>query len=173
MSAPAQVRPFARHVHPLELADLARDGQQHCGTRRCREPIAVYGWYYRRCRGQVLGYERYLCTGHGEAFAARHHLAVEDAPPAAVLNLPRPAPRLGARLEGMSAQMTADHEAFGWHCDRQRCRQEARYLSSHAYRTPAGRFVRDSRFLCVPHARRFAARHGLDFAAVLPPEESQ
>lgn len=163
--------PFIRRIHPLEADELAKEGQQRCDTGRCPEPVALYAWYHRRQSGEVLGHERYLCTAHGEMFAARHHMTVEDAPPASVLNLPRPEPRLGAGLEGMSAQMLADHEVFGWHCDSPRCRQEARYLSSYAYKTPAGRFRRETRFLCDSHARRFAERHGIDFAAVLPPEE--
>ena len=171
MSLPARLPEFIRQIHPLEAADLADQGFRRCDTGPCREPVALYAWYYRRYQGQVLGHERYLCTAHGEAFAARHHLAIGGAPEASELNLPRPAPRLGAWLAGMSAPMLADHAEFGWHCDRARCRREARYQSSRAYMTPAGRFARVSLFLCDPHARRFAARHGLDFAAVLPPED--
>lgn len=171
MSAPPGGPAFIRRIHPLEEDELTKEGHQHCGRRRCGEAVALYAWYHRRTQGRLTGYERYLCTAHGEAFAARHHMAIEDAPPASELSLPRPGPRLGAYLEGMSAQMLADHEAFGWHCDSPRCRREARYLSSYTYKTPAGRFRRETRFLCDPHARRFAGRHGVDLSAVLAPEE--
>jgi hypothetical protein len=162
--------PFARRIHQLEAAEFAREGQ-HCDTRRCREPIAVYAWYHRRQHGEVLGHERLLCASHGEAFATRHHLAIEAAPPASELDLPRPELRIGVYLIGMAARQLALHEDLGWHCDRPRCRRPACYLASRRYRTPTGRLGYAAGFLCTPHARRFATRHGIDFAAVLPPEE--
>jgi hypothetical protein len=169
-----QLPPFARHIHELEAEQFARAGE-HCDTRGCREPIAIFAWYHRRTGGQVLGYERFLCTAHGEAFAARHHLTVEPAPTEAELadaNLPHldPEPQPQTFLYGMSAAMLADHEAGGWHCDWPRCREEARYFSGRHYQPPRGKFRRVARFLCIPHARRFAADHGIDFAAVTPPE---
>jgi hypothetical protein len=167
-----QIPPSARHLHQLEAGKFARQGE-HCDTRGCREPIAIYAWYYRRTAGQVLGYERFLCTAHGEAFATRHRLAIEPAPAAEELNLPRLEPRPGAYLHGMTAGQLALHEAEGWHCDWPRCRAAARYLSSRRYVTPAGEFRHEARFLCDPHARTFAARHGIDMAAVLPPEDAR
>jgi hypothetical protein len=174
----AQLPPFARRLHQLETAAFTRQGE-HCDTRGCREPVAIYAWYYRRSGGQVLGYERALCTAHGEAVAARHHLPVDPAPAEAELaeadlpHLDPEPPRPRTFLYGMSAAMLADHEANAWHCDWPRCRGEARYFSGHHYQPPRGKFRRVARFLCVPHAERFAAGHGIDFAAVDPPEEAR
>jgi hypothetical protein len=169
VTLPSRVPPFARRVHPLEAAQFARKGA-HCDTRSCREPAAVYAWYLRRAGGRVIGHERFLCAAHGKTFAARHHLDIEPAPAASELGLPRPEPRLGVHLEGMSATLLAEHEIRGWHCDHPRCRQPARYLSSRRYRARTGRYWYLARFLCASHARRFAARHDIDFTAVLPPE---
>ena len=177
MTAPAQLPPFARRLHQLEIDGSARRGE-HCDTRGCREPVTIVGWYHRRSGGQVLGFERFLCTAHGEAFAARHHLAIEPAPTEAELaevdlpHLDPEPPRPWTYLTGMSAAMLADHEAEGWHCDWPRCRGQAKYFSVRRYQPAGGKFRRVARFLCIPHAERFAARHGIDFAAVLPPERS-
>jgi hypothetical protein len=170
-----QLPPFARRLHQLETDALTRQGE-HCGTRGCREPITVVGWYHRRTGGQVLGYERFLCTAHGEAFAARHHLDITPPPTEAELadadlaHLDPEPPQPQTFLYGMSAAMLADHEAEGWTCDWPRCRGEARYFSGRHYQPPRGKFRRVARFLCVPHARRFAAEHGIDFTTVTPPE---
>lgn len=169
MTAPRLPEPFARNLHPAEIAELARDGQ-HCDVRRCREPVTIYGWYHRRTGGQVLGYERFLCNAHGEDFARRHHLTIEPAP--AESDLPDRsliASRPGAFLFGMSADMFAAHDAARWHCDYPGCRQRARYFSALRY-AAAGRIRHRARFLCDGHAERFAAAHGIDIAAVLPPE---
>jgi hypothetical protein len=171
-----QLEPFARHLHPAEAAQFARQGR-HCDVRRCREPIVIYGFYYRRDRslGMPLGHGRELCAEHGEAFAARHHLVLKPAPrladiPREHIEDPRPWP---IRLTGMSAEAIAEHEAYGWTCDAPRCHDPVRYLSGLSYVTRAGQVRRLSRFLCDRHARNFAARHGIDFTAVRAPEVPQ
>ena len=174
MSARPLREPFARRIHPAETAGLTADGQ-HCDVRRCREPVTVYGWYYRfdRDLGRKIGYERFLCLSHGEAFAARHHLALEDAPSLEEVSGAHARPPVPGRaaLTGMSAGQVAEHEARGWTCDVPRCHGEARYLSGLNYATQGGQVRHLSRFLCERHAGTFAARHGIDMAAVRPPEE--
>ncbi len=172
MNARPAAEDWARRLHPVEVADMAAEGQ-HCDTRRCREPVTVYAWYRRAEAGspEPLGHERFMCTAHGEAFAARHRLVLEDAPPGAEQHRMAPDSRPGATLASMSAVQIREHEEHGWHCDRQRCQRPARYLAGLTYAVrgaPRTRHV--APFLCTPHAERFAARHGLDMATVRPPE---
>lgn len=175
MSAP-QGEPFARRLHPLEAAKFARQGR-HCAVRGCREPVTVYGWYWRRERGlpRPIAYERELCTNHGEAFAARHHLVLEPAP--RLEDIPREhiesAPVGPTSLMGMSAGEIAEHEAQAWTCDMPHCQEQARYLSGLNYATQAGQVRHLSRFLCDRHARNFADNHDIDMATVRAPEVSR
>lgn len=175
MNAPL-TEAFARHLHPAEIADFARRGQ-HCDVRRCREPVEAYGWYYRfdRHLGKKIGHERFLCPGHGEAFAARHRLVLEPAPSLEEVSGAHVRPPVPGRatLTGMSADMIAAHEARGWTCDIPRCHAEARYLSGLNYATQAGQVRHLSRFLCDRHASTFAVRHGIDTTSVRPPEVSR
>jgi len=170
------IEAFARHLHPAEISELAARGQ-HCDVRRCREPIATYGWYYRfdRHLATKIGHERVLCLGHGEAFAARHRLVLEPAPSLEEVSGAHAPPLVPGRaaLMGMSADMIAAHEALGWTCDVPRCHGEARYLSGLNYATQAGPVRHVSRFLCDRHAGTFAVRHGIDMASVRPPEVSR
>jgi hypothetical protein len=168
VSAP-RLEPFARSVHPAETARLTADGR-HCDHRGCREPIAVYAWYYPP-QIRPAGHERFLCAEHGKAFARRQGLPIRPALEESELP-PVRVQRPGAYLTGMGASQLQEHEAEGWHCDFPGCRQPARYRSSLRYEQ-AGRIRRQSRFLCIPHAEQFAARHGIDMAAVPPPEVPQ
>ena len=77
-----------------------------------------------------------------------------------------------ARLAGMTAVQLEEFAASGWHCGFPHCPDPARYLSSLRYAARNGPERQRGRFLCDRHARNFAARHGLDMAAVLPPEGS-
>lgn len=72
-----------------------------------------------------------------------------------------------ARLEALPAGQFAGHDAPG--CDAPRCRERARYLSALRY-TVGGQVHQRGRLVCDSHAARFAARHGIDFTAVRPPE---
>ena len=166
--------PFVRHLHPVEIAEFTAGGQ-HCDVRGCHKPVTIYGWYYRLRSGHQLAYERHLCGPHGEAFARRQHADIEPAPAESELRYPHLPPRVtgpGAYLAGMSAGQLAEHDELGWHCDFPRCRERARYLSSLRYLTGSGQTRRRARFVCDGHAARFAARHGINFTAVLPPERS-
>jgi hypothetical protein len=166
-----RLEPFARHLHPAETAWFAEAGE-HCDHPRCRQPVAVYSWYYPNALGGQIGSGRQLCAQHGEEFARRRGLVIEPAPEESDLPERRPAPRPGAWLAGMSAEMLRLHVEGGWHCDHPRCTSPAWYFSSLHY-LRAERMQHRSWFLCVPHAERFAGRHGIDFAAVRPPEVSQ
>jgi hypothetical protein len=66
-----------------------------------------------------------------------------------------PPPAGRASLRGMGGLQVTEHEAHDWTCDMPRCQEQARHLS---------------RFLCDRHARNFAVNHGIDIAAVCPPE---
>jgi hypothetical protein len=160
--------PWARYLHAAEIARFIADGQ-HCDHPRCREPVAVYAWYYPNALGGQIGSERQLCTEHGVEFARRQGLMIGPAPEESELPEPSPAPHPGAWLYGMSAEQLRLHEEGGWHCDHPRCTRSARYLSSLHY-LRAGRMQHRSRFLCVPHAGSFAVRQVIDMAMVRPPE---
>ena len=146
----------------------------HCGTRRCHEPIAVFALYRRRFGGRLIDYERFVCRAHGDAWAARHRLAIEDPPPGSERHRLDPDPGPGVRLSGMSAGQIRFHEENGWHCDRARCLRPAWYKASIRYAVRGeARTRRWAGFVCLPHARSFAHRHGLDMAAVRSPEVSR
>ena len=195
MTAAPVPRPIAWRIHPDDAARLAAEGQ-HCGTRRCHTPAVVVTWHYWRSTeaGRVLVAEHLACDEHGQEFATRHHIQIDPPPGQAVsargrVDQPPAAQRLfpgdllaeflergedqesgpRARLAGMTAGQLAEHAALGWHCDFPRCPDPARYLSSLRYVTGGGQTRQRGRFLCDRHARNFAARHGLDIAAVLPP----
>jgi hypothetical protein len=139
----------------------------HCDTRRCREPIAVFALYRRRFEGRLTDYERFMCTAHGDAWAARHRLAIEDPPPGSERHRLDPDPGPGVRLRGMGAAQVREHEEKGWHCDRARCLRPVRYSASLRYRVRGEVRTRSwAGFLCVPHALSFARRHRIDFASV-------
>jgi hypothetical protein len=159
-----RLEPFARRLHPDETASLVAAGQ-HCDVRACHAPPEVYAWCYPNALGGDIGAERQLCTPHGEGFAHRQGLAIEPAPAASDLPARAPAAGPGAYITGMSASQIQLHKEHGWTCDYPACRQPARYLSSLRYRR-AGRILHRTRFLCDPHAWRFAAAHGLDLAMV-------
>jgi len=74
-------RPMARRLSADEIARFIANGS-HCETRKCREPVAVVTWRWFRsaAAGRVLVAEHFVCTGHGEAFASRHHVEIEPAP---------------------------------------------------------------------------------------------
>ena len=74
-------RPWARHLAPDEIAAFTASGE-YCGTRKCRQPAAVVTWRWFRstAAGRVLVAERFVCTGHGGAFARRHHVEIGPAP---------------------------------------------------------------------------------------------
>lgn len=169
MSAGPLPEAFARYLAASEIAAQLGPGH-HCDTRRCREPVVVYGWYFRHAAGfpRPLGHERWLCAEHGTEFAARHHLELEPAPPEEVLRHDLPGgPEV--RLSGMSRAQLTEQERRGWHCDFPGCRIPARYLSGLRFVTRARRVRSLSRFLCDRHARGFARRHGIDMDTVRAP----
>lgn len=159
MSTPLP-EPYIRYLHQVEIAEFAED-DQHCGSRGCREPAGIYGWYYRRLAGRPTVYERVLCIAHGEDFARLLGVAVSPVPPGAEaghrVQQPEGPPR--AYLARLDAAAIADHLSRGWHCDFPRCRETASFYSSRSD-TPL------ARFLCDPHAARVAAEHGIDITAV-------
>jgi hypothetical protein len=77
-----------------------------------------------------------------------------------------------ARLAALTAVQIEEFAASGWHCGFPRCPDPARYLSSLRYTTRSGQTRQLGRSLCDRHGASFAARHGIDMAAVLPPEGS-
>lgn len=163
---------FTRRLHPVEAADMAATGQ-HCDTRRCREPVTIYAWYHRRVADlpEPLGHERFMCTAHGEAWAARRRLVIEDPPPGSERHRSDPDPGPGVCLSGMSAGQIREHEEMGWHCDHTQCLRPARYSASLRYAVRGEARTRHwAGFVCLPHARSFARRHGIDMATVSRPE---
>ena len=69
------------------IAQFAEYGW-HCEARGCREPavIATHRYFWSKWANRVVVAEHFTCGTHGEAFARRHHIAVEpeDAPAARV-----------------------------------------------------------------------------------------
>jgi len=80
-TAPQVRRPVAWRIRPDEIARFTAEGH-HCETRSCREPVAIVTWRWFRSHwvGRVLIAEHFTCEEHGQAFAQRHHIAVEPAP---------------------------------------------------------------------------------------------
>lgn len=74
-------RPLAWRIHPDDLVRFAAEGK-HCETRRCHNPVAVVTWRFWRSTeaGRVLLAEHLVCTGHGQAFADRHHIQIGPPP---------------------------------------------------------------------------------------------
>jgi hypothetical protein len=89
-------RPVAWRTHPDDVAKDAAEGM-HCEVRRCRNPVTVVTWrWYRSAEyGRVLQVERFVCDGHGQEFATRHHIEIEPSPAEA-----EPAPGTRGRLAG-------------------------------------------------------------------------
>lgn len=57
--------------------ERARFGtNEHCETRRCRQPVAITTgrWFTRKGRRMVA--EHFVCLSHGQEFAARHGIEV-------------------------------------------------------------------------------------------------
>jgi hypothetical protein len=78
-------RPIAWTLHPADAAESAAKGE-HCQARRCRNPVGVVTWRWWRSTevARILLTEHFVCAGHGQEFAGRHHIEVE---------LPAAAPR--------------------------------------------------------------------------------
>jgi hypothetical protein len=159
------------------VARFAAEGKR-CEHRRCRNPQTVNTWRYWRSAelGRVMLAEHQVCDEHGEEFASRHHITIGPS------GVPRLFPgdllaeflergEQRARLAAMTAGQLDGLAASGWHCGFPHCPYPARYLSSLRYAARNGQERQRGRFLCDRHAKRFAARHSIDFAAVTTLEE--
>jgi hypothetical protein len=74
--------PRCWRIHPDDAAQLAAEGK-HCETRKCHEPVAMTTWRWWRSTevGKTLLSEHLVCVQHGRAFAERHQIDLEPAPP--------------------------------------------------------------------------------------------
>jgi len=172
-------RPIAWTLHPDDAAECAARGE-HCHARRCSNAAVVVTWRWWRSAevARILLSEHVVCAEHGQEFAARHHIEIEQPPGMPMASAPRVFPgdllagflELGeetgqrARLEVMTAQQIGICAGSGCHCGFPRCLAPVRYLSSLSYVTRSGREHQRGRFLCDEHAARFAARHRIGLA---------
>lgn len=75
-----------------------------------------------------------------------------------------------ARVAPMTAGQLEGFAASGWHCGARHCPDPVSHVSSLRSAARNGQERQRGRFLCDRHARQFAQRHGIDFAAVTKPE---
>lgn len=98
MSATPVPRPIAWRIHPDDAAEFAAKAK-HSETRRCRNRISVVTWRYWRsaAAGRVLVSEHFVCDQHGQAFAARHGIEIEQPPAERSTRSRQPGPEGGSR----------------------------------------------------------------------------